>query len=583
MDSSSKMLSTLKKDIAKKRSHIATDTLDVADDAPYTHRVVEKRITITDDQLKQEFKWGKGAYILGGSASVKLKKTDVTRAVCNTDISQRAMGNCFMLAALGSILKQNPSFIHEILKINEDGKVEIKLHHMIRDEEEHTITDEITTYVLDATKLATIMTDAHSHPAIFLLEKAFAIHRMLTNTVSEEEVKKLDGKSRIVSLEIESPPDQIKKKDFKVPALSYRSSLKAGKAAMVYGALLGDAGETRGLLEINYRTQLSTLIENFARGILVSISHIKDDEITPEERIQPIKKFAANVLGIPNDPQGLQRQTEDKINLFNQMVERLTDILSKMPPGQAQEIKKLAGAFAQLAKPKVEDMHLLIDAIFSGNQNKDIALKVKEYVLNEIYHHQRGTGIYTKKQDEVFKFLHDSLQHPEVVASVSTPEQVGTSQKKGTHGVGEETSKGLVGGHYYEVLDCYERQDDNGKTLKFVLVRNPWSDTAREYEWKEKEVGGKTISVLSAHKKDHLKHPEKTSPRSHPLKEGSSARGYEEETFQKDFRGQGYTEIELSDFTKRFNDITIAIIPRVDSAPELTTTSEKEKPLGLPT
>ena len=302
-----------------------------------------------------------------------------------------------MLASLGSILKQNPSFINEILQVNDEGKVEIKFHNIVRDEDAHTITDEIITYVLDATKLATITTDAHTHPAIFLLEKAYAIHRMLTNTASEEEVKKVAGKTRTVSLEIETPPDKTIEQQFKVPALTYRASLKGGKADIVYGALLGDAGETIGLLEINSRIKLSTLFENFAKGILLSIAHITDEEITPEEKLQPIKKFAAEVLGIPNDSQGLQRQSKDKIDLFNQMVKKLSDILTHMSSDQAQEIKKLAGQFAQLPKRDVQDIHKLIDAIFSVSKNKDVASKLKEYVFNEIYHHQRGTGIYTTK------------------------------------------------------------------------------------------------------------------------------------------------------------------------------------------
>ena len=126
------------------------------------------------------------------------------------------------------------------------------------------------------------------------------------------------------------------------------------------------------------------------------------------------------------------------------------------------------------------------------------------------------------------------------------------------------------------MVDCYERQDKDGKILKFVLVRNPWSDTAREYGWKEKEIDGKTITVLSAHKRVHLKTPKESSPRFHPVKEGSSARGYEEDTFQAEFRGKGYTEIELTDFTKRFNDMTIATIPPAKNTAELTTAPEEE-------
>ncbi|OEH46538.1 hypothetical protein lpari_02479 [Legionella parisiensis] len=579
MSSNSKILSVLKKDIRKKKqTSTPTETSDVLVDTPYTHITVEKRIVITDEQIKNELKWGKGAYIGGGSTFLKLKKSDLTeREVSNTDINQRAIGNCSMLASLGSILKQNPSFINEILHLNDDGKVEIKLHNIVRDEDAHTITDEIITYVLDATKLATIITDAHTHPALFLLEKAYAIHRMLTNTVSKNEVSKLAGKTRIISLEIATHPAQTTEQQFNVPALTYRSSLKGGSAEMVYGALLGNSGETIGLVEISPRVNLATIFENFARGILISISHVTDDEITPEERLQPIKKLAADVLGIPNDSQGLQRQSREKIDLFNQMVERLSAILTHMPRAQAQEIKKLAGEFAQLPKPNVQDIHKLIDAIFSGSQNKDIASKLKEYVFNEISQHQRGTGIYTAKQDAIFRLLHDSLKKTEVVASVSTSEHVGTSQKKGTHGIGEEISKGLVGGHYYEVVDCYERQDKEGKSLKFILVRNPWSETAREYGWKGKEIDGETITVLSAHKKTHLKTPKESSPRFNPVKEGSSARGYDEDTFQTEFRGKGYTEIELTDFTKRFCDMTIATIPPVKNPEELTPAPEEEE------
>ena len=88
---------------------------------------------------------------------------------------------------------------------------------------------------------------------------------------------------------------------------------------------------------------------------------------------------------------------------------------------------------------------------------------------------ERGSGLYTLEQEELYREIQGHLQNYRPVC-------LGTSSFRGTQGpglgnAGEHLSKGLAGPHAYAVLDC--REGPGG--TKYVQVYNPWGRTGRGY------------------------------------------------------------------------------------------------------
>ncbi|MBV9575816.1 MAG: hypothetical protein JO149_04260, partial [Gammaproteobacteria bacterium] len=147
-------------------------------------------IPITDDYLIQSnivnaSELGKFEF-----REIDLKKMLSTKITVE-DINQLAIGNCYFLVGLASIVEKDPALINEIIKIKEkNGKqyVEITLHDLYN-------PDKLCTYQLDPTKIVSSKMNHHTHDAIFLLEKAYAIHRIVTQKAvyNEKEAEILDA------------------------------------------------------------------------------------------------------------------------------------------------------------------------------------------------------------------------------------------------------------------------------------------------------------------------------------------------------------------------------------------------------
>lgn len=68
-----------------------------------------------------------------GSSTFKHKAKDADRPIfprppCMEDVNQQAIGDCFLLAALGGIVKNNPEFIYRMIRDNRDGTVTVRLY-----------------------------------------------------------------------------------------------------------------------------------------------------------------------------------------------------------------------------------------------------------------------------------------------------------------------------------------------------------------------------------------------------------------------------------------------------------------------
>jgi ribosomal protein S18 len=127
---------------------------------------------------------------------------------------------------------------------------------------------------------------------------------------------------------------------------------------------------------------------------------------------------------------------------------------------------------------------------------------LNDYVTdNNILPDKRGTGVYSNRQDQIFNEIKNSVQNNDNLV-LATDNNVGKNIEAHGQSGNEPIVKGLAGSHAYTVTGFYEQVLENGKTVKYVELYNPWGGNkgnqdlinTRKYEFKEKD--GK--DVLSA-------------------------------------------------------------------------------------
>lgn len=119
---------------------------------------------------------------------------------------------------------------------------------------------------------------------------------------------------------------------------------------------------------------------------------------------------------------------------------------------------------------------------------KQVLTKILSYA-RVVLPGKRGTGQYTAEEKDIYNSIKENLDdHFLVGASTHTKikdrSRAANGLFKNPLSQGEDENKGLVGGHAYAVLGCYER---NGR--RFIKLKNPWNlPMGRTYSEKESKV-----------------------------------------------------------------------------------------------
>lgn len=181
------------------------------------------------------------------------------------------------------------------------------------------------------------------------------------------------------------------------------------------------------------------------------------------------------------------------------------------------------------------DFQQFISSIYS--ECKAEQKKLLEKILSwseksNIFPGKGGSGIYTDAQLKIYDRIKELKDRCVILAGTFKSFKKPSSIIKGLGG--EEIHKGLVANHYYAVTNCKEE-----KGLLFIQVENPWGDgifrsVGRDYHFDKR-------GYLTPRKID-------------------SAVSY----------------IELSDFTKRFENITLAEFLDIEQASSEEKNSEPE-------
>ena len=128
-------------------------------------------------------------------------------------------------------------------------------------------------------------------------------------------------------------------------------------------------------------------------------------------------------------------------------------------------------------------------------------------VMQARHYPEAYSGRYTYTQEKLWDIMTKEMQDRAFINAGTTDD------------LPDNAAKGLIGGHAYSVVDLRKREV-NGKTLRFVVLRNPWGSTTLEYTYGENGA----ITGTKEHK----------------------------DTKEKD---GGLFELELGDFARDFNSI----------------------------
>ena len=445
---------------------------------------------------------------------------------CVNDIAQRALGDCYLLAGLASIVTQNPEKIKECIRDNQDGTVTVRFF-------EKGGNGFSPVYVTVEKKIPRVLgaADAFAGNCLWaqMIERAYVASGMhLTHNQEQRRAVSADIEDvyeGLTAIWAESPEDIRQSAVATFPWLfdkqgklqkwqPHYKQIESGTSSEFIECLLGETykGEIVNVQQIagqkdtvrNYPFLLSELFKNEAKDAL--LTGRGSNEL-----------FSHHITKKPLAADGAERTEED-------LKETLEIATIKVKLGDYLNSHANTSAYSDFEK----EMCTHIDAFIKQEQDSKSELYKMPYFMDVMNYFKTQarlqgraytlfkprTGQYLESQDAVFQRINDALEAGKIVAG-------GTMEFKNSDSTGKngETGEaGLVGTHAYSILGT-EIREINGKNFKFIKVRNPWGQEVRQNYTQDG---------------DEALHAEKMR-----------------------FNNQGIFLVELSDFIARFNHIYI--------------------------
>ena len=444
------------------------------------------------------------------------------------DIKQGAMGDCFFLAGLASIVDKDPDAVTKMIRDNGNGTVTVRIFDVEGTAPNKTfkpfyITFEKSILHTDFS-LMPERADAAA-PWVGLMEKAYAIHLGSYALLNEggyasDVYEALLGKPAVmqplVSGSIGKKIDSVFcQGDELVP--TYKVTPEGLKALEQDGLSSKALNQLKTLCNQGLSKQeMTTLIKDLGledtgdeTGEDTDEDRIKARLLNPEHKalsdLYDCKKTEIDALRYK--PAHLLRREDieklfepsESLSFSNKAINQVC-LQQGVADGLDVEVKKILrnrtfknehAVYKALAALKPDLSTKQIEALIRNIEKPEqpqISKQLQKRILAsfaELMAEPRGSGNYKQSQLDLFDQIEQGLESG-MIMSAGTPEKIHESESDSSQvgKAGEEIVKGLVGGHAFSITGAivlkpgdkgYPGPDD-GPPLRFIQVRNPWGN-----------------------------------------------------------------------------------------------------------
>ena len=377
------------------------------------------------------------------------------------DIKQGNTGNCYFLAYMSTLAKNNPQAIKDMMQDNGNGTVTCRFNNNEGKPVFVTVKKTIPCYKPFKNSDKTLPTTNENNPLwLDMVEKAYMMSGLKPfddNQLDEEsEYKDLLNNYKAISGNKKMSDEQAKKEIFaarfgNVPYNEERFKrmmqhscvgMSGGHGAMVARHLLGVQSFVKTLNKFE-KVEVVDLMLHPERYPDQRISNMDfDKSLTKEEKgaLETIKKFAASEL-FKNKTNGYKINAgkgykkfdaidvEDIVNsIGNTVRKRRKDLVTLNPAfkGKEKELEELAKKYAK----SIADFQLENDGTYRA-----IPFKTE--------------GKYSKFSENLYQSIKNHIEDKQLVSAG-------------------------FGRHAYSVLGVREEKLQSGETKKYLTLRNPW-------------------------------------------------------------------------------------------------------------
>jgi len=366
-------------------------------------------------------------------------------------VQQVGIGDCFLLAALHSIISIEPLKIEGMMRDLRGGWVVVRLFDKGGQPVYYKL--EKTCLVRKTGTFSTSNLQAHGAFWVYMLEKAYAVFRLKVEKHQLIPKKWIKDEESGRLTQVSQP-----KRD----AITYIEALTGGFSENAIQTMLG--GET--------------------------LRH----EIHQDDRASAAVTNLRCIVGQRNDQDMLQDAAAAFKEIFDKDQGAIDDFLSKFGAMKTFAFDQLTLPGKTVRREKVADF---LDQHY-GTLQLNTRTKLNTYIDNTLPG-KRGTGKYTQYQLELCSTIQRALGAKSYVA-IGSGTNLGRNPGK-INTTNEQQVKGLAGPHAYHVSEVIH---DDKEGLYYFKIRNPWLNYVRQYDWKTVTIGTVNVRVLTAMEKQQL-------------------------------------------------------------------------------
>lgn len=354
-----------------------------------------------------------------------IKKLDTNPR--SSDIKQGSIGNCYLLSMLKMLAHRNPEFISNMVYEGPDHKIHVRLFRFDNDELKPVI------YILDPTIVNSSEKNLHKANWPFMIEKAYAIHRVL----------------------------QAKKGTY--TKKSYAQVLEAGHVNITLQELIGQ--ENKPIAFKRFTHPLHTLLLNedlYFSCIEPNIECLKEEKTKTTVRSIEHSIHRAFTTESEHSPLAAWK------SIFGEV---LTTVLTKRFQLSEEAATQWKKTTPEIPANNYLNFHRMINWIIRFDMDEDIILRriqtiwpnetteTHALILNKL------KTLASKKDDQLTALigsLKDALKSGEFITITMRDRLV-------------EPPPGIVQEHAFHFIDLVCRQHPNGNKKYYAIIENPWA------------------------------------------------------------------------------------------------------------